>query len=146
MIAARPRRFASNGAMEPRNTLIALGVEDLDYSIASYRGGLGLPLRDGPEGIAFFETGSTWLSLYSREKLAEDATVDASGSGFRGFTLAHNVKTRELVDETIREAEAAGAEVIKPAQEISWGGYSGYFKDLDGFRWEVTWNPHFWVE
>ena len=103
-------------------------------------------MRDGPEGIAFFETGSTWLSLYSREKLAEDATVDASGSGFRGFTLAHNVKTRELVDETIREAEAAGAEVIKPAQEISWGGYSGYFKDLDGFRWEVTWNPHFWVE
>jgi len=66
--------------MEPRITLIALGVEDLDRSIAFYRDGLGLPLRDGPEGIAFFETGSTWLSLYPREKLAEDATVDASGS------------------------------------------------------------------
>jgi len=51
-----------------------------------------------------------------------------------------------LVDETIREAEAAGAEVIKPAQEVSWGGYSGYFKDPDGFLWEVAWNPHFWVE
>ncbi len=126
--------------------MIALGVEDLDRSIAFYRDGLGLPLRDGPEGIAFFETGSTWLSLYPREKLAEDATVDASGSGFRGFTLAHNVKIRELVDETIREAEAAGAEVIKPAQEVSWGGYSGYFKDPDGFLWEVAWNPHFWVE
>lgn len=132
--------------MEPRITLISLGVEDLDRAIAFYRDGLGLPLRDGPDGIAFFSTGATWLSLFPRNKLAEDATVDAEGSGFRGFSLAHNVRTKELVDEQIREAEAAGAEVVKPPQDTSWGGYSGYFKDPDGFLWEVAFNPFFWVE
>ena len=132
--------------MEPRITMISLGVEDLDRAIAFYRDGLGLPLRDGPPGIAFFTTGSTWLALYPRDKLAEDATVEAEGSGFRGFSLAHNVKTRELVDETIHEAEIAGAEIVKQPRDVDWGGYSGYFKDLDGFLWEVAWNPHFWVE
>jgi hypothetical protein len=115
--------------------MITLGVEDLDRAIAFYQDGLSLPRRDGPSGIAFFTTGSTWLSLYPREQLAGDATVDSAGSGFRGFALAHNVRTREEVDETIREAEAAGAEIIKPPQEVSWGGYSGYFKDPDGFLW-----------
>jgi len=132
--------------MEPRITLISLGVDDLDRAIVFYRDGLGLPLRDGPDGIAFFTTGSTWLALYPRDKLAEDATVEAEGSGFKGFALAHNVRTRELVDEQLLEAEAAGAEIVKPAQDTSWGGYSGYFKDLDGFLWEVAFNPFFRVE
>lgn len=132
--------------MEPRISLITLGVDDLDRAIAFYRDGLGLPQREGPDSIAFFTTGGTWLSLYSREKLAEDATVEAAGSGFRGFTLAHNVKTREEVDDVIRQAEAAGAKIQKPPQEVSWGGYSGYFQDPDGFLWEVAWNPHFWIE
>jgi catechol 2,3-dioxygenase-like lactoylglutathione lyase family enzyme len=132
--------------MDARISLIALGVEDLDRSIAFYRDGLGLPLRDGPTGIAFFTTSGTWLSLYPREKLAEDARVDPNGSGFRGFTLAHNVRTREAVDEVMREAAAAGAEIQKDPEEASWGGYSGYFRDPDGFLWEVAWNPHFWIE
>ena len=132
--------------MDPRITLISLGVEDLDRSIEFYRDGLGLPLRDGPPGIAFFTTSGTWLTLYPREQLAEDARVDASGSGFRGFTLSHNVRTREAVDEVMREAVAAGAKIQKPAEEASWGGYSGHFRDPDGFLWEVAWNPHFWVE
>ena len=131
--------------MDARISLISLGVEDLDRSIEFYRDGLGLPLRDGPSGIAFFTTSGTWLSLYPRSKLAEDAQVEASGSGFRGFTLAHNVKTREAVDEVMREAIAAGAELQKQPEEASWGGYSGYFRDPDGFLWEVAWNPHFWV-
>lgn len=126
--------------------MITLGVEDLDRAIAFYRDWLGLPLREGPEGIAFFETGSTWLSLYPREALAKDAAVESGGSGFRGFARAHNVRTRELVDELMSEVKAAGATVIKSPQDASWGGYSGYFKDPDGFLWEVAWNPHFWVE
>ncbi len=132
--------------MDARISLIALGVEDLDRSIEFYRDGLGLPMRDGPAGIAFFTTGRTWLSLYPREKLAEDAQVEAAGSGFRGFTLAHNVRKREAVDDVIREAVAAGAKLQKQPVKASWGGYSGYFQDPDGFLWEVAWNPHFWVE
>jgi catechol 2,3-dioxygenase-like lactoylglutathione lyase family enzyme len=132
--------------VDARISLISLGVEDLDRSIEFYRDGLGLPLRDGPSGIAFFMTSGTWLSLYPREKLAEDAKVEAVGSGFRGFTLAHNVRTREAVDEVMREAVAAGAQIQKRPEEASWGGYSGYFRDPDGFLWEVAWNPHFWIE
>lgn len=132
--------------MDARISLITLGVEDLDRSIEFYRDGLGLPLRDDASGIAFFTTSGTWLTLYPREKLAEDAQVEASGSGFRGFSLAHNVRTREAVDELMREAVAAGGEIQKQPEEASWGGYSGYFRDPDGFLWEVAWNPHFWVE
>lgn len=132
--------------MEPRITLITLGVADLDRSIRFYRDGLGLPRRDGPEGVAFFELRGTWLSLYPREELAADAAVPSEGSGFRGFTLAHNVRSPEAVDATLREAVGAGATLVKPGQKVFWGGYSGYFSDPDGFLWEVAWNPHFWVE
>jgi catechol 2,3-dioxygenase-like lactoylglutathione lyase family enzyme len=131
--------------MEPRITLITLGVSDLERSIQFYEKGLRLPRREGPEGIAFFETGSTWLSLYGREALAGDATVSSEGSGFRGFVLAHNVRTKEEVDAALAEAVAAGAKLLKPAQEVFWGGYSGYFEDPDGFLWEVAYNPHFWI-
>ncbi|MBW2387942.1 MAG: VOC family protein, partial [Deltaproteobacteria bacterium] len=78
--------------MKPHITIITLGVDDLDRSIAFYQKGLGLPRKEGPEDIAFFETEGTMLALYSRDKLAEDITVPAEGSGFRGFTLAHNVE------------------------------------------------------
>ena len=128
--------------MDARITLITLGVTDLDRSIRFYRDGLGLPLQDGPEGIAFFETQGTRLSLYPRDKLAEDAEVPTEGSGFPGFALAHNVESPERVDATLAQAVAAGAELKKPGQEVFWGGYSGYFADPDGFLWEVAWNPH----
>ena len=132
--------------MEPRISLITLGVADLERAARFYRDGLGLPQRDGPEGVAFFELRGTWLSLYPREALAEDATVASAGSGFRGFTLAHNVRSPEEVDRLLEEAVAAGATLVKPGQKVFWGGYSGYFSDPDGFLWEVAWNPHFWVE
>jgi uncharacterized protein len=134
--------------VEPRISIIALGVSDLDRSVQFYRDGLKLPIRPGTQGIAFFETNGTWLSLYPREKLAEDAHVPdtGSGSGFRGFTLAHNVRTRQDVERVLQEAVSAGATLIKPAQDVFWGGYSGYFADPDGFLWEVAWNPHFWIE
>jgi catechol 2,3-dioxygenase-like lactoylglutathione lyase family enzyme len=132
--------------VEPRISLITLGVSDLDRSVVFYRDGLGLPKRDGPDGIAFFETGGTWLSLYSRDALAEDATVSAEGSGFRGFALAHNVASPEEVDSTLQQAVGAGAKLVKPGQKVFWGGYSGYFEDPDGFLWEVAWNPNFTIE
>jgi len=132
--------------MDPRISLITLGVADLAASLAFYRDGLGLPRRDGPEGIAFFDLKGTWLSLYKREALAEDATVSAEGSGFRGFTLAHNVASPEEVDALVKRAVDAGASLVKEPQKVFWGGYSGYFADLDGFLWEVAWNPHFTIE
>jgi len=133
--------------MEPRVSLITLGVSDLERSIAFYRDGLGLPQREGPPSIAFFDLrGGAWLSLYPREALAEDATVPAEGSGFRGITLAHNVRSREEADAVMAEALAAGATLVKPAQDVFWGGYSGYFADPDGHLWEVAWNPNFAVD
>ena len=134
--------------MEPRISLITLGVKDLGRSVRFYREGLGLPLREGGDVnvVAFFETRGTWLALFSREALAADVGVVAEGGGFAGFTLAHNVRTREEVDATLNEAEAAGAKIVKPADDTDWGGYSGYFADPDGYLWEVAWNPHFWIE
>lgn len=132
--------------MEARITLITLGVSDLHESVRFYRDGLGLPLLDGPEGVAFFETRGTRLALYPRDKLAEDAQVPAIGSGFAGFTLAHNVTSPDRVDETLREAVAAGGRLVKAGQKVFWGGYSGYFSDPDGFLWEVAWNPHISAE
>jgi hypothetical protein len=130
--------------MEPRITLITLGVEDLERSIRFYRDGLGLPQRPG-EGI-FFETHGTWLALFPREDLAHDAGVSAMGSGFRALALAHNVRTRDEVEVVLVQAVAAGGRLVKPAVEAFWGGHHGYFADPDGFLWEVAWNPHFWVE
>ncbi len=127
--------------MKPHITIITLGVEDLQRSIDFYEKGLGLPRKDESESIAFFEMGGTMLALYPRDALAEDITISPEGTGFQGFTLAHNVASPEEVDSTLAEAVAAGAELVKPGQEAFWGGYSGYFKDPDGFYWEVAHNP-----
>lgn len=143
MTGFAPYVLPREASMEPHITLITLGVSDLARSRAFYRDGLGLPLRAGPDEIAFFELRGTWLSLYPREKLAEDAQVPAAGSGFQGFTLAHNVASPEAVDATLAQAVEAGATLVKPGQKVFWGGYSGYFSDPDGFLWEVAWNPHF---
>ena len=127
--------------MKPHITIITLGVENLERAVDFYQNGLGFPRMDDSEGIAFFETTGTILALYPRDKLAEDITISPEGTGFQGFTLAHNVDSPEAVDKTLAEAVAAGAELVKPGQKVFWGGYSGYFKDPDGFYWEVAHNP-----
>lgn len=132
--------------MEPRISIITLGVADLERSIRFYRDGLGLPMRAGSVGIAFFKTKGAWLALYTREALAEDANQSPAGSGFNGFTLAHNLRSKEEVDALLAHAASAGAQIVKPAQDTDWGGYSGYFKDPDGFLWEIAWNPYFSIE
>ena len=80
----------------------------------------------------------TWLALFPRTALAADAAVATEGAGFPGFTLAHNVRTRQEVDDLLKQAQAAGASITKPAAETDWGGYSGYFADPDGYLWEVA--------
>jgi hypothetical protein len=129
--------------MKPKISLITLGVGDFGRSLAFYRDGLGFePQGYEPEHEhVMFKLDGTWLSLYPRALLAEDATVPAEGSGFSGFTLAHNVASREAVDEVFANAVASGARPVKTPQEVFWGGYSGYFADPDGFLWEVAHNP-----
>ena len=132
--------------MKSHISIITLGVSDLEASIRFYRDGLKLPMRDkGEENIAFFEMPGTWLALYPRGKIADelDGGKVATPQGFRDFTLAHNVASPQEVDETLNEAIAAGAALLKPGQKVFWGGYSGYFADPDGFLWEVAHNPFF---
>lgn len=134
------------GIMQPRISMITLGVKDLNAAVEFYQQGLGLPRREPySDGMAFFDLNGTWLGLYPWDKLAEDATVPPEGTGFRGVTLAHNVKSKEEVNAVMSQAIAAGATQIKEPQDVFWGGYSGYFADLDGHLWEVAWNPHSWI-
>ena len=125
--------------------MITLGVADLEKSIKFYKDGLGFPRMESPPTVAFFTLNGTWLGLYARDALAEDATVPPQGSGFNGFALAHNVESESEADQVMKQAIAAGATLVKPPQKVFWGGYSGYFKDPDGHLWEIAHNPHFWV-
>ena len=131
--------------MKPRISMITLGVEDLERSVNFYQDGLGFPKMDSPPEVAFFTLNGSWLGLYGYESLAKDAAVSAEGSGFNGFTLAHNVASEAEVDKLIEQALSAGAKLSKAAQKTFWGGYSGYFKDPDGYLWEVAYNPFFWI-
>ncbi|MCB0636228.1 MAG: VOC family protein [Lewinella sp.] len=122
--------------------LITLGVADLDRALGFYEKGLGWTKSDASQGdIAFFNLGGVILALYPREALAEDARLPAQGSGFSGITLAHNTRSEAEVDEVLREVASLGAEIVKSAEKVFWGGYSGYFKDLDGHLFEVAYNP-----
>jgi uncharacterized protein len=139
--------------MEPRISILTLGVSDLERSVKFYRDGLKLPTNyKAGEGIAFFQLTGTWLALYPSEALAEDANLPAARSrsrarqGIGGVTLAHNVASQAAADAVIAEALAAGATLLKPAADTFWGGYSGYFADPDGHPWEVAWNPYFPLE
>ncbi|WP_455206566.1 VOC family protein [Kaarinaea lacus] len=125
--------------------MITLGVRDLAAAIEFYEKGLGFPRMESPPEVAFFTLTGTWLGLYGREALAEDATVSSKGEGFEAFTLAHNVASEKEVDMVVSKAVEAGAILVKKPQKVFWGGYSGYFKDLDGHLWEVAHNPFFWI-
>jgi uncharacterized protein len=128
--------------MEPRISLITLGVADLARSYRFYRDGLGLPTTRKPaDGIVFFQTSGATLALFPYAELAADIGPgwNVPRSKFTGTTLAHNVRERHEVDDLLAQAAAAGAEVVKPAGEAEWGGYEGYFTDPDGYLWEVAW-------
>ena len=128
--------------MEQRLSMVTLGVVDLARARRFYEAGLGwTPSGASCDQVAFFQVGGVVLGLYPREALAEDAKVAPDGSGFGGIALAYNGRTRDEVDRVLAKAEAAGATILKPAQDVFWGGYSGYFADPDGHPWEVAWNP-----
>lgn len=128
-----------------RITIVTLGVADLARATAFYEAVLGTPPNTSSDGITFVELPGTWLALYPLDKLAEDISpeLQAERGGFGGVTLAHNAGSRSEVVEIMQRAEAAGARIVKEPQETFWGGFSGYFADLDGYYWEVAWGPMF---
>lgn len=149
--------------MKPKISIITLGLSDLKRSLMFYRDGLGFPTHEYKEdaGIVFFKLEGTWLSLYPKDKLAEDMGNPEHPTGSQdeqdsknllspqgerikvrsGVTLAHNVNTKEEVDAVVQLAVDAGAKLVKQPEEVFWGGYSGYFADPDGHLWEVAYNP-----
>ena len=132
--------------MEPRVSLVTLGVSDLERSVTFYRDGLGWSKSGvGGDEVAFFKSGGVVIALFPRASFAADVGVDLDDvehGGIPRFSLAHNVAEEGLVDSVLREADQAGATIVKEAQEIFFGRH-GFFADPDGFLWEVAWNPSF---
>lgn len=131
--------------MEQRLSLVTLGVRDLPASRAFYK---RLGWKESPpsnDTVAFFQSGGMIFALWTIKDLVEDAQVKAAGSGFANISLAQNVRSKAEVDRAMAEAEKAGAKILKPAGDVFWGGYTGYFADPDGFAWEIAWNPGFTI-
>jgi uncharacterized protein len=129
----------------PRISIVCLGVTDLGKATRFYAAVLGTLPNTSNDGITFIELPGTWLSLYPLEELARDISpeVPTTRLGFSGFTLAYNAYSREQVTEILDRARSAGARIVKEAQDTLWGGFSGYFADLEGYYWEVAWGSMF---
>jgi hypothetical protein len=127
--------------MEQRMSLVTLGVADLRRARRFYEAGLGWKAGFASDDVVFYETGGPIIALWSRRDLAADAQIEDDESTFGGLALAHNVRSREDVEAVLAEAAAAGAAILKSAEDTPWGGYSGYFADPDGHLWEVAFNP-----
>lgn len=136
--------------MKPRISVITLAVKNLEDAVRFYRDGLGLP-TEGIIGtqfengaVAFFDLqAGLKLALWPRQSMANDSGIAIGEAGAPQFSIGHNVSTRNEVDQVMRDAERAGALIVKPPQETFWGGYAGYFRDPDQHLWEVVWNPDF---
>ncbi|CUI01847.1 VOC family protein [Leisingera aquaemixtae] len=126
--------------MEQRVSLITLGVPDMEKAAAFYEA-LGWQRAESPDGVIAFDLISQTLGLYPLAALAEDIGVPEAELGTGAMTLSHNTRSREAVAELLAAAEAAGAEVLKPAQDVFWGGHHGYFRSPDGHVWEIAFNP-----
>lgn len=128
--------------MEQRLSIIGLGVEDLSKSSDFYENKFGWKkTSSSTEEIVFLQLNGILLSLYSREKLAEDAGVNPKGSGFNSFSLAYCTRSEKEVDEFIENLEKKGVDIIKRPEKVFWGGYSSYVADPDGNLWEIAYNP-----
>ena len=124
--------------------LVTLGVRDYETSRKFYTEILGWKASSSSnEDVTFLQAGGVVLSIFQREKLAEDALVDPEGTGFAGFTLAYNAQSEAEVDEIITSLKAKGVKILKEPQKVFWGGYNSYFADPDGNCWEVAYNPFF---
>ena len=135
--------------MKPRITVITIGVDDLERSLRFYRDGLGLKTEGiiGTEfeygAVAFFELqAGLKLGIWPRNSISRDTGLPLGNPSATEFTIGHNVSSKAEVDAVMAQAKSAGAFIVKPAQDTFWGGYAGYFQDLDGHLWDVVWNPH----
>lgn len=135
--------------MEPRFTVLSLGVDNLERSYKFYHDGLGLPSQGiiGKEfehgEVAFFDLkNGTKLALWERDNLAWDSNLKKDKPSATEFSIGYNTRKKEEVDEVMALAKKAGAKITKPAQETFWGGYAGYFQDPDGHLWEILYNPN----
>jgi len=129
--------------MEPRISLITLGVADVARSRAFYE---ALGWKASPasqDDVTFFQANGMALALFGRQALAEDAMVEDWPAGFAGVTLAYNTRLKDEADALFARAVECGARPVKPPRDTFWGGYAGYFADPDGHLWEIAWNPHF---
>ncbi|HEU5296401.1 MAG TPA: VOC family protein [Burkholderiaceae bacterium] len=133
--------------MEPRVSLITLGVSDLDRAVAFYENVLGWKVAQRPPGVAFFDLGGFVLALWGHADLAQDMQLaqPVVSGGYEAFSLAHNLRSVEEVDALFAHLKRHGATIVKPPQKAQWGGYTGYFADPDGHKWEVAYNPHWTV-
>lgn len=127
--------------MQQRVSLITLGVADMDVSATFYEA-LGWARIESPDGVIAFDLIGQTLGLYPKAALADELGIDVSEiGGFSGLSLGHNVAVKEEVAPLLALAKAAGARIIKPAQDVFWGGHHGYFADPDGHIWEIAHNP-----
>jgi len=134
--------------VKARVSVITLGVDNLERALSFYRDGLGLS-TDGIVGqefehgvVAFFDLrNGLKLAIWPRKSLSRDSGLSLAAPSPTDFSLGHNVSSKAEVDSVMAQAQAAGAKIVKPAQDTFWGGYAGYFQDLDSHLWEVVWNP-----
>jgi len=132
--------------MRQKLNLITLGVDNFQQSVDFYEKGLGWKKSDkSMDELVLFDLGGIILALHPRQELADDTTLPYQPSAFSGLTLSHNTRSEKEVDDILAHVAALGAIIVKPAQKVYWGGYSGYFKDLDGHLFEVAYNP-FWEQ
>lgn len=125
-------------------TVITLGVRDFERSLAFYRDRLGWRALVYPEGpVAFLSLNGVVLALWPRHLLAQDCGLPDDGGRFNGISLGYNARSEAEVDEVLAQAVEAGATLLKPAHRTDYGGYNGYFTDLDGYLWEVVCAPGF---
>jgi len=130
--------------MDQHLHLVTLGVRDFETSKKFYTETLGWkPSSASSKDVVFIQAGGIVISIFPREKLAEDALVSPAGQGFSGITLAYNAQSEAEVDEIIADLKARGVKILKEPQKVFWGGYSSYFADPDNNCWEVAYNPFF---
>lgn len=129
--------------MKSKISLITLGVEDIEKSLAFYHDGLGFETYEYKEGDdhVMFKMEGSWLGLFPLDKLAEGAKVAANKGSFSGIVFAHNVSSEQEVDKVFQLALDAGVTKLKTPEKVFWGGYESHFADPDGYVWAVTYNP-----
>lgn len=133
--------------MEPRLSLVTLGVRNVAIARAFYENILGWKAAAASnDDVCFINLNGLTLSLFSLDALAKDAGVPNDKGPFSGTSLAYNTRSREEVDSIMAHVTKAGVTILKPAQETFWGGYAGYFADPDGYAWEIAWNPFIQID